>query len=128
MAWSAMLFQSKAIFTEPSHVHDPGCVQSSVNLHGALEALEVPLISRIPFPVVRLVEQEIPHAVERVDLKIHVVHGIAIWVDEDLEIRIRSAYYGIPLCQRPPAIGVLHIRRHVEVVVVPQHFRPRVAR
>ena len=66
-------------------------MQSSVNLHGALEALEVPLISRIPFPVVRLVEQQIPHAVERVDLKLHVVHGIAVWVDEDLEIRIRSA-------------------------------------
>ena len=75
-----------------------------------------------PAVAVRLDQHQIPRRAERVHLQLVVGVRIAIGIDEDLEVVVVKDD-GVARGQRAPEVGLLHLGRHVEVLVVPQHLR-----
>ena len=73
-----------------------------------------------PVVAVRSDEQQVEDGVPRVDLNLVVVAGVAVRVEEDLEVIVLE-YDGIALGQRGSDVRLLKLRRDVEIPFVPQH-------
>mmetsp|Transcript_78804 Transcript_78804/g.255308 ORF Transcript_78804/g.255308 Transcript_78804/m.255308 type:complete len:357 (-) Transcript_78804:107-1177(-) len=73
---------------------------------------------------VRLVQAEAPPGVEGVHLILLVEVGAAVRVDEDLEVVV-VVDHGVVLLECGPGLGIVELRGHVEVLVVPTNLCPR---
>ena len=99
-------------------------IDRAAHVDADLQARDVPRVDRRTAVAVRLDQHQIPRRAERVHLELVVRVGVAIGIDEDLEVVVVEDD-GVALGQRSPDVRLLHLGTDVEVLVVPQHLRAR---
>src|SRR5689334_15763346 len=85
-------FPWKRYFDTPAVITIPRIVESPPDVYGSAQARNLPFIARFASPLVRLVEEQVPAGVERVDFKFVVLERIAVRIDKDLEIVVVENY------------------------------------
>ncbi len=88
-------------------------VQRAHDLDAGLEPLDVPGVDGRAAVAVGLDEQEVPDRVQGVHLQLVIVVGVAVGVDEDLEVVVLEDD-GIPGRQGGPDVGLLEVGADVE--------------
>ena len=77
-----------------------------------------------PSIAIRLDQEQVPRRAERVHFQLVVGVRVAVRIDEQLEVVVAEDD-GVALDQRAPDVGLLQFGGDVEIVVVPEHPRPR---
>jgi hypothetical protein len=98
-----------------------GLIQGSVDMHGGLEAGDIPFVEGGSAILVSLHQPEIPTGVQRVHLELVVLVIIPIGIDEHLEVVVLENDR-IALGDGPPDVGFDQFCGDVEIGVIPQHF------
>jgi len=107
-------------FYGPAFVGVGGVIEGALDFDRGFGVGFPRVISRAAISV-GLGEIEVPGGVEGVDLELEVAGGIAVGIDEDLEIVVVEND-GIVLGQGGPDVGFFELGGDIEVVVVPEHF------